>query len=127
MDTKQEKVITIRNLGQGHHIFGAVFLHPNDDPKLQPICVHATESLAPGGSISMSKDQFKFYDDEVMKKRVDTREFAILANGRDIRPELAKRDKPVTKSPMQATESDATKESSVLADILAEEDPKQTE
>lgn len=124
METKQ---IQIKNLGKGTHIFGAAYVHPNGDIKEAPVCACPIIELGPKGSpkdtANLTPAQFRFYDDENMRARVDSREFAILVDGRDLRPDLAKKE-AAFKSPAPATESSASVESSVLAEILAEGEPK---
>lgn len=127
METKK---IQIKNLGKGTHIFGAAYVHPKGDTKEAPVCVCPLIELGPKGSPKdstiLTVEQFKFYDDENMRARVDSREFAVLVDGQDLRPDLAKREAAVQSKtmPTPATESDASVESSVLAEILAEGDPK---
>lgn len=126
METKQ---IQIKNLGKGTHIFGAAYVHPKGDTAVAPVCACPIIELGPKGSpkesATLTPEQFRFYDDENMRAKVDSREFAILVDGHDLRPDLAKREAAkLSKSPAPATESDANKESSVLAEILAEGEPK---
>lgn len=121
---KQKKNIEIRNLGRRHHIFGAVAVHPNDDPKELPVVLHPLENLAPDASVFMSKEQFKYFDDEELLRKIDTREFAIFVDGKDLRPNLAKKEERAKKVNLEQTPSEATQESSVLAEILAEGEPK---
>ncbi len=123
METKAEKNIEIRNLGQRHHIFGAVAIHPHDDPRELPVTIHPIENLAPGQSVFMSKAQFKYFDDEEMLRKLNTREFAIFVDGRDMRPHLAKKEEKKGAG-LKPTESEAAQESSVLAEILAEGEPQ---
>lgn len=137
---KAPEKITIRNLGQGTHLFGAAHQHPKGadgkpDTSKQCVCVCSLQELGPKGSakdaIDFTVEQFKFYDDDALKARVESREFAVLVDGRDIRPDLARREAAKAaasvRQPMPATESAATVESSVLAEILAEGDEQKPE
>lgn len=131
---KKPEKITVRNLGTGTHIFGAAHVHPKGadgkpDTSKQCVCVCSLQELGPKGSakdaIDFTVEQFQFYDDDSLKARVDSREFAVLVDGRDIRPDLAKREAAkaaaaAAKPSTPATESAATVESSVLAEILSE-------
>lgn len=130
---KKPKVITIRNLGQGTHIFGAAHVHPNGDTTKPCICISPLRELGPRGAandrVEMSVDQFRIYEDDALKAKVESREFAVLVDGQDIRPELARRD--AAREAAQSarpntppTASAASVESSVLADILAEGEQK---
>lgn len=128
METEIKKHrVMIRNLGHGTHIFGAAFVHPNGDSTKQPVCACPLMELGPKGTakdrIEMGLEQFQFYDDDTLKNKVESREYAVYLDGRDARPDLARKEiARATISP--PTESDANKEQSVLAEILAEGDPK---
>lgn len=147
-DRRNEKRVTIKNVGGGTHIFGAAFAHPRhpdelvaangtahknphagkEDRSQAPAQLFSTETLHPGGEVKMTTDQVDLYDDEAFRKNVETRQFIVLLDGKDVRPDLAARDpKPRAAASTPATESAASAESSVLADILAKEDPKPVE
>lgn len=138
METKEKK-ITVVNLGTGTHIFGAAHVPPldkdgNPDNNKPLVCACSLQELGPKGTpkdrAEFTLAQFKFYDDEILKAKVESREYAVLVDGVDIRPDLARREAAkaaaaaASRTQSPATESAATVESSVLAEILSEGEQK---
>lgn len=137
METKEKK-ITVVNLGQGTHIFGAAHVAPLDrdgkpDNSKPLVCACSLQELGPRGTakdrVEFTLSQFCYYDDETLKARVESREYAVLVDGEDIRPDLARREAAKlaaanARTQTPATESVATVESSVLAEILSEGEQK---
>ena len=122
---EEEKNILIRNLSKGHHIFGPVHMHVVDEDGMKSFkCIYASTDLPPGGKCEMSEKQFAFYADSEMERRVNDREFAVHVNGKDLRPELARKEGPAPASVAPASESAAHAESSILAEILAQGEPR---
>jgi hypothetical protein len=119
---KISRQIKIVNLGKRHHIFGAIGVH--DKPEKPMRTLHQLQELGPGGNITMSEEHFKFFDDAAMRLHVDTREFQVLLDGKDIRPDLERREMASARGPALPSDSAATQESSVLAEILATGDAK---
>lgn len=137
METRVKKIQVV-NLGTGTHIFGAAHVAPLDrdgrpDNTKPLVCACALQELGPKGTakdrVEFTVDQFRFYDDETLKARVESREYAVLVDGADMRPDLARREAAKaaaanSRTQTPATESVASAESSVLAEILSEGEQK---
>lgn len=132
METKIDKrKITIINKKDGSHVFGPIAVHPNgpdgkpDRKQLIEVRYPALElhsAGSPKDHVEMSVEQFRLYEDDLMRERIDNREFAVLVDGVDLRPDLARREKPVQKAgPASAIASAAAQEASVLAELLGDE------